>query len=312
MFIRGRNKEHYLTWDPKPPKPEDSRYATWCAEDNMVMTWLIHSMNTEISENYLLANFAREIWELAKRTFSAKDNTAALLQVKRMLRSLTQGEKMVTQYFSALIKLWQQLDLYEIYHWVCQSDGLNFRKIVEKERCFDFLLGLNVTFEDVRGCIMGMQPLPSLEDVFNMVRYEESRKELIYITFGSNATPFLPSFSPTLANEGSVMITRGNQDGDPKGKKSNLRCNHCNKNGHTRDTCWKMHRKPAHLKQRTIGDGKGLLTTNSDSGSQTMDELTVLRQILDKYSGEKNSEKPTPSVTLAHSGPNFGEDDWQS
>ncbi|XP_028791520.1 uncharacterized protein LOC114747369 [Neltuma alba] len=248
MFVRGRNKEKYLTWNPQPPKTEDPQYETWCAENNTVMTWLVHSMLPEISENYLLASSAREIWESARRTYSVKENTAAIFQLKRMLRSLTQGEKSVTQYYSALVRLWLQIDLYEVHKWSCHTDEVYFKQVIDRDRCYDFLLGLNDSFEDIRGRIMSIKPLPSLEDAFNMIKNEESRKALVQ-------NPSL--VSPSTITEGSAMVTRSNQGGDTRGKKS-LRCDHCNKNGHTRDTCWKIHGKPANWKPRPKGEGFSL------------------------------------------------------
>ena len=38
MYIRGRGKIGYLTGEKKAPAPEDPTYATWDAENSMVMT----------------------------------------------------------------------------------------------------------------------------------------------------------------------------------------------------------------------------------------------------------------------------------
>lgn len=35
-----------------------------------------------------------------------------------------------------------------------------FGKVIDREHCYDFLLGLTDSFEEVRGRIMGMKPLP--------------------------------------------------------------------------------------------------------------------------------------------------------
>ena len=291
MFVRGRKKEKYLTWDPKPPESADPLYETWCAENNTVMTWLIHSMNPEISENYLLASSAREIWESAKRTYSVKDNTAAILQVKRALRNLSQRELSVTQYYSSLVRLWQQIDLYDVHSWTCHTDALYFKQVIEKDRCYDFLLGLNDTFEDIRGRVMGIKPLPTLEDAFNIIRNEESRKAL------------MQNLITAPVMESSAMVVHNNAGAETKGKKF-LKCDHCNKTGHTRDHCWKLHGRPANMKQKSKGESKGFTVNQSSDTSDALkhDEIAVLRRILDKYSSEQPSEQSTPSVTLAHAG----------
>ena len=43
--------------------------------------------------------------------------------------------------------------------------------MVESSRIFKFLAGLNVEFDEVRGRIIGRQPLPSIGEVFSEVRW---------------------------------------------------------------------------------------------------------------------------------------------
>lgn len=38
--------------------------------------------------------------------------------------------------------------------------------MVENDRIFKFLVGLNIEFDEVKGRIIGRAPLPSLEEVF--------------------------------------------------------------------------------------------------------------------------------------------------
>ncbi|XP_054804813.1 uncharacterized protein LOC129307895 [Prosopis cineraria] len=130
---------------------------------------------------------------------------------------------------------------------------------------------------------MGMKPIPSLEDAFNMIRYEESHKELIHNS--SSTLSILPSSSL----EASAMVARGNQGGERMGKK-HLKCDYCNKNGHTRESCWEIHGKLAHIKQRTKGDKKGFIINNSDNDMLNNEDLSVLRRILEKYSQERPIE----------------------
>ncbi|XP_028800914.1 uncharacterized protein LOC114756168 [Neltuma alba] len=148
---------------------------------------------------------------------------------------------------------------------------------------------------------MGIKPLPSLEEAFNMVKNEESRKALLQLT---------PRALPSA--DALAMVIRGNLENESRGKKF-LRCDHCNKNGHTRDTCWKIHGKPAHSRHRTKGDSKGMTVSNMQDGEfLNQEEVSILRKILDKYTQDKTSDKTTPQVTLAHAGLSLGEGDWQS
>lgn len=79
--------------------------------NNMIMSWLINSMSTEIGENSILFHPAREIWDAASDTYSSRDNTSELFGIESNLHDLRQGDSTVTAYFTTLTRHWQQIDL---------------------------------------------------------------------------------------------------------------------------------------------------------------------------------------------------------
>ncbi|RVW45860.1 hypothetical protein CK203_101141 [Vitis vinifera] len=90
--------------------------------------------------------------------------------------------------------------------------------------------------DDVRGRIMGIKPLPSLREAFSEVRREESRKKVM---MGSKEQP-----APTL--DASTLAARP-----------------------LKETCWKLHGKPADWKPkpRFDRDGRAHVAANSESTS---------------------------------------------
>lgn len=52
-------------------------------------------------------------------------------------------------------------------------------KPVEDNYIFKFLTRLNIEFDEVRGRIIGRQPLPLIGEVFSELRIEESRKNVL-------------------------------------------------------------------------------------------------------------------------------------
>ncbi|KAF7821093.1 Retrovirus-related Pol polyprotein from transposon TNT 1-94 [Senna tora] len=117
---------------------------------------------------------------------------------------------------------------------------ISTKKLVEEKRLYKFLLGLNETFEDVRGRILVRSSLPSLKEAFSEVRREESRKKI-------NNT----NTSHTLL-EHSALTTRGPvQQLQRQGVPTTKYCDNCHKKGHTKDTCWEIHGKPPNWKPRS-------------------------------------------------------------
>ena len=74
MYVRGRGKIGYLTGEKKEPAELDSQHATWDAENSMVMSWLVNSMEEDISSNYLGYSTAKEMWDNLTQMYSDLGN----------------------------------------------------------------------------------------------------------------------------------------------------------------------------------------------------------------------------------------------
>ena len=71
------------------------------------------------------------------------------------------------------------MDLFYIIKWKCSEDGILYNQILEKEKVFDFLQGLNKELDEVKGRILGIKPLPLVKEAFAMVRMEESQRRVM-------------------------------------------------------------------------------------------------------------------------------------
>lgn len=100
----------------------------WKAENNMVMSWLINSMTTEIGENFLLYTTTWEIWEVIHEMYSDHENASESFKIEGKLHELHQGDMNVTQYFTQLTRLWQQLDIFKSHSWIATQMQPNTRK----------------------------------------------------------------------------------------------------------------------------------------------------------------------------------------
>ena len=68
-------------------------------------------MTNEVGEVFMFYQTAKDIWDAMKESFSNKDNTSELFEIKGILADLKQGDSTITQYFNTLNWHWQQLDL---------------------------------------------------------------------------------------------------------------------------------------------------------------------------------------------------------
>ena len=75
---------------------------------------------------------------------------------------------------------------------VCSTDVATLSRIIKRYRIVEFLVGLNAEFDQVRIQIFDRKKLPSLNEVFAMVRSEENRRGVMLSDSGI---------------EGSAMVT---------------------------------------------------------------------------------------------------------
>ena len=120
---------------------------------------------------------AKELRDNINQMYSDFGNQSQVNELEDQIKGIQQGENTVTKYFNTLKGLWQDLDLFMDYEWKCSEDGKHIK--MECSRIFKFLAGLNLDIDEVRGRIIGRQPLPPIREVFSEVRREESRRSVM-------------------------------------------------------------------------------------------------------------------------------------
>ncbi|KAL5816550.1 hypothetical protein ACOSQ3_024928 [Xanthoceras sorbifolium] len=207
------------------------------------MTWLVNSMTEDISGNYMFYSTAKELWDNVNQMYSDLGNQSQVYELTLKLGDIRQGNDNVTKYFNSLKRLWQDLDLFNDYEWKSIEDANYNKKTVEARRIYKFLAGLNVEFDEVRGRIIGRSPLPPIGEVFAEVRREESRRSVMLGKSGSSGTVETSALLvlETAANKAEHHYKKSDE-------KPRAWCDFCNRPRHTRETCWKLHGKPANWK----------------------------------------------------------------
>ncbi|PON92120.1 hypothetical protein TorRG33x02_121920, partial [Trema orientale] len=108
------------------------------------------------------------------------------------------------------------------------------RKIVEKERIYKFLLGLNGNLDEVRGRLMSQRPMPSIQETFSKVRREATRKKVM---MGTLTTRILLLQSEDLIHKTMTIEFERNAHGAIIVANPDIQ-----------KTCWEIHGKPVDWK----------------------------------------------------------------
>ncbi|GMI75189.1 hypothetical protein HRI_001188200 [Hibiscus trionum] len=274
--------------------------------------WEIRS---HISRTYLLFKTAKEMWDAVKENYSDLGNASQVFEIKLKLKDIQQGTLEVTQYYNLKI-LCQELDMYYEVDWGEGLEHTKFMSHLNKERLYEFLAGLNRDLDEVRGRILGRTPLPTIGEAFAEVRREENRHRVM---MGDFKEPKFWTSSGHRPTESSALVSRGpqsqkNRVGNDSGQSRSgdrVWCSYCNRTGHTKEKCFKLHGYPGTTKIQK--ENKALLSlcnssTATPAPAEVVQDVRLTKSQLETL--HKLLGAPISHCSLAIQGTEIGEDDW--
>ena len=240
-------------------------------------------------------------------------NDALVYERRKKVHETKQGDMTVAQYFAELSSLWQELDFYQDFQADCPSDAAKFQKLIEKERVYDFLAGLQTEFDPIRVQVLGGDPFPSLRETYAYVQQEESRRSVMLHQI-SHERSALVTNSAVKGAKGNLIRANDQSQLD----KDQLKCDHCGRTRHTRDTCWKLHGRPTRGRGGRGGSVRGTGRPqayqsdvveafsqeggHSESNSLSHEDLFLLRKLMSKLetSSSNSISFPTPASSTSN------------
>ena len=188
---------------------------------------------------------------------------------------------------------------------------------MERERVFQFLVGLNLEFDQASGQVLGREPFPSMDEAFAQVRWEECSKELMV---GNYRNP-IPENSALAVSKPLSIAGKYMREGKRMVDTDKLWCDYCHKPRHlprhTKEMCSKLHGKPQNLKgvgnkggHHTPKSGEAHQTTAvEDSQEATMfsqSDIEKLRKLLNQFENQTSESVPkSSSCSMAQSGNSY-------
>ncbi|XP_042979866.1 uncharacterized protein LOC122310043 [Carya illinoinensis] len=223
--LNARNKLAFVNGTLSPPKPNSTDYPQWNQTKDMVLTWLLNSISPSIANSLEFHTDPRVVWlDLQSRFFHG--NNARIYHLKRELSSLQQHTHLVHEYYNQIKQIWDKLS-----HLQQTNDLKEMQQQAEDERVYQFLLGLNDSFSQLRTQILAMETLPPITKIFSIL-FQEEQQRLLHVR-------------PAVALEAHIFAAHSS--GPPR---KPLHCTECGKHGHTRDRCWCLVGYPAEREPR--------------------------------------------------------------
>ncbi|VFR00717.1 unnamed protein product [Cuscuta campestris] len=210
----------------------------------MVKGWLTTAMEKDIRSSVKYTNTASEMWNDLMERFG-KESAPRAYELKQSLTVTRQDGASVSAYFTKLRGLWDEIQS-ALHIPRCSCGGCTCqigKKLVElheKERLYEFLMGLDMEFAVIRTQILAIKPLPSLSNAYHLVSEDEKQRQ-VATSRNSNSSQEVAAFQAFVPTRRDTQ-----QQKKPwhKGDKNvfSKRGEHCNffgRDGHNREGCFK-------------------------------------------------------------------------
>ncbi|KAL5864049.1 hypothetical protein ACOSQ3_001563 [Xanthoceras sorbifolium] len=194
LALNSKNKLGFVNDSIKAPSEETDLkgYVTWFRCNDMVHSWIVNTLNLDISDSVIYYSTAHEVWDDLRERFS-QSNAPHIFEIQRDIAYLRQEQLSISTYYTKLKSLWDELASYNDATHGAQQD---------QQKLMQFLMGLNDSYSIIRGQILLMNPLPSVRQVCSSISQEEKQR-LLSITSATSDS-----------SSSTAMAVRSNNSGN--------------------------------------------------------------------------------------------------
>lgn len=176
-FLFSKNKTGFIDGTIKKPDTSAAEYMNWMRYDTMIKGWLNTTMEKEIRNSVTYFGTAEEIWKDLKERFG-KQSAPRAYEIKQILTTTRQDGASVSTYYTKLRVLWDELQ-FVLPTLRCSCSGCScevgreMMNLKDREKLYDFLLGLDADLSTIRTQILAMNPTPTLSTTYHLASKDD-------------------------------------------------------------------------------------------------------------------------------------------
>ena len=186
--LKAKNKLGFINRTQERPEAIDDEdffeNNAWDMTNSMLCTWLLNVIDPKLRMTIAYCDTAKDMWDDVRKRYRI-DNTPKIHQLKANIVNYKQGHMDVGEFYSKLVNLWNELrNLVKFPVSTCSGCQCGAAKKImamyKVDKAHQFLMGLNDdAYSTIRNQILAMDPLPSLDRIFNITQQEENHKKVV-------------------------------------------------------------------------------------------------------------------------------------
>lgn len=229
LALRARKKFGFANGSIPKPDDDSDDIEDWWANNAMVVSWIRLTVAPDLSSSLSHHEIAFDLWTHIQKRFSVK-NGQRVQRLKTELANCQQKGSAVEAYYGKLTKLWTSLADFQRAKTVEE-----IAKEREEDKLHQFLMGLDESlFGAVKSSLLSRDPLPSLDEAYQVVSQEEESKRVGRLLEARNE-------GASFAVQAS---SRPHPPSQPRDAPSQLRdplavCSSCGRKGHLSENCFR-------------------------------------------------------------------------
>ncbi|XP_057523601.1 uncharacterized protein LOC130803502 [Amaranthus tricolor] len=231
LALSGRDRLNHIIADPPPQT--DQEYSQWTRRDSVVISWIIESIHPDLVNQFIDFPIAKTLWKGIETVYSSGGDGLQIFDLTVKANKIEQRTDTLEKYYSNLITLWKEIDRRQPNPMKDPEDKVIYNQLTQKNRLYQFLAGVNETFDKERRDLLLQDPLPTAEEAYAFIRREIMRRGIMKKE---------PSSEVDSSGSGGVFAVRGRSKKSYRKNddRSHLQCTHCGGMRHTKSECFKL------------------------------------------------------------------------
>ncbi|XP_075092493.1 uncharacterized protein LOC142172718 [Nicotiana tabacum] len=173
LGLSCKNKLGLINGTVVRPNSTSPLLEPWIRCNDMVVAWILNSLDSEIRETVMYTESAEKLWKEIRRRFGQASGIK-IFQICKEISSISQGSSSISSYFNRIKKLWDELSFSVSYPDCVCGCKETYQRLDEEQKVHQFLMGLNESYSTIRRNILMMKPLPDVDSVYSMLVNDES------------------------------------------------------------------------------------------------------------------------------------------